>query len=112
MPAQLSVPAQADPQLGGFVIDTKVLGAASVGDRVRATLQGYWGFEKYNAPSFELVNLHDQTWEMAAPVAVTPVAEWSDQLLVSCVELTPVPVVCMAAARSPCATTSCRRRRS
>ena len=31
-----------------------------MGDRVRASLQGYWGFEKYNAPSFELVNVHNQ----------------------------------------------------
>jgi hypothetical protein len=60
------LPAQADPQLGGFIIDTKALGPAAVGDRVRASLQGFWGFEKYNAPSFELVNVHAQTWELAA----------------------------------------------
>ena len=54
----IELPARADPQLGGFVIDTKELGTTAVGDRVRASLQGYWGFEKYNAPSFELVNVH------------------------------------------------------
>ncbi len=61
----VELPARADAQSGGFVIDTKALGAAAVGDRVRASLQGYWGFEKYNAPSFELVNVRQQTWEIA-----------------------------------------------
>jgi hypothetical protein len=62
----VEVPAKADPQLGGFLIDTKALGTVAVGDHVRATLQGYWGFEKYNAPSFELVNVHNQSWALAA----------------------------------------------
>ena len=61
----VEVPAKADPQLGGFLIDTKALGTVAVGDHVRATLQGYWGFEKYNAPSFELVNVHNQSWALA-----------------------------------------------
>ncbi len=38
-----------------------------MGDRVRATLQGYWGFEKYNAPSFELVNVPQSVLGLAAP---------------------------------------------
>src|SRR3984957_19303464 len=63
----IELPARADPQLGGFVIDTKELGTTAVGDRVRASLQGYWGFEKYNAPSFELVNVHAQSWALATP---------------------------------------------
>jgi hypothetical protein len=63
----VELPAQADAQLGGFVIDTKALGPVAVGDRVRASLQGYWGFEKYSAPSFDLVNVHAQTWELATP---------------------------------------------
>ena len=63
----VELPAKADPQLGGFLIDTKDLGTTSVGDRVRASLQGYWGFEKYNAPSFEWVNVHNQSWALASP---------------------------------------------
>lgn len=63
----IELPARADAQLGGFFIDTRALGTAAVGDRVRASLQGYWGFEKYNAPSFELVNVHAQSWDLATP---------------------------------------------
>jgi hypothetical protein len=63
----VELPAKADPQLGGFLIDTKDLGPTAVGERVRASLQGYWGFEKYNAPSFELVNVHNQSWALATP---------------------------------------------
>src|SRR3954454_7732938 len=63
----VEVPAKADPQLGALLIDTKALGTVAVGDHVRATLQGYWGFEKYNAPSFELVNVHNQSWALATP---------------------------------------------
>src|SRR5882762_11296784 len=36
----VELPAKADPQLGGFLIDTRDLGTSSVGDRVRASLQG------------------------------------------------------------------------
>jgi hypothetical protein len=63
----VELPAKADPQLGGFLIDTQELGSTAVGDHVRASLQGYWGFEKYNAPSFELVNVHNQSWALATP---------------------------------------------
>jgi hypothetical protein len=63
----VELPARADPQLGGFAIDTSELGTSAVGDRVRASLQGYWGFEKYTAPSFELVNVRAQTWALATP---------------------------------------------
>jgi hypothetical protein len=61
----LELPARADPELGGFVVDTTPLGNAALGDRIRASLHGYWGFEKYEAPSFELVNVRAQTWELA-----------------------------------------------
>lgn len=63
----VELPARADAQTGGFIVDTKALGAAAVGDHVRASLEGYWGFEKYNAPSFELVNVRQQAWELANP---------------------------------------------
>jgi len=63
----IDLPAHADAEQGGFLVDTSALGTASLGDRVQASLHGYWGFEKYSGPEFELVNAHAQKWELAAP---------------------------------------------
>ena len=58
------LPARADAQQGGFVVDTSGLGTASLGDSVRGSLHGYWGFDAYQGPSFQLVNAHAQTWQL------------------------------------------------
>ena len=60
------LPATADAAQGGFVIDTSPLHAARLGDSVRATLQGYWGFDRYDGPGFLLMNAQSKTWELAA----------------------------------------------
>ena len=57
--------AKADPQQGGFIVNTASLATASLGDRIQGSLQGYWGFEKYAGPTFELVNAHTQNWSLA-----------------------------------------------
>jgi len=59
------LPAKADPQQGGFIVNTASLATASLGDRIQGALQGYWGFEKYAGPTFELVNAHTQNWSLA-----------------------------------------------
>jgi hypothetical protein len=61
----IDLPAQADPAQGGFVIDTSGLGALNLGDSVRGTLRGYWGFDPYTGPSFQLVNARAQTLAVA-----------------------------------------------
>jgi hypothetical protein len=67
----IELPAKADALQGGFVVDTSTLVTASLGDSVRGSLHGYWGFDKYAGPEFELVNARAQTWEMAAKDAGT-----------------------------------------
>jgi hypothetical protein len=62
----LELPAVADASQGGFVVDTSGLGAVSLGDTVHATLRGYWGFEPYHGPTFELRNAHTASWQLAA----------------------------------------------
>ena len=62
----IDLPATADAVQGGYVIDTAALHSASLGDSVHATLQGYWGFERYHGPNFVLMNAHSKTWELAA----------------------------------------------
>ncbi len=62
----IDLPARADPQQGGFIVDTAVLGTASLGDRIQGSLHGYWGFERYSGPTFQLVNAHLQNWSLSA----------------------------------------------
>jgi hypothetical protein len=62
----IDLPAKADAAQGGFVVDTSGLGAVSLGDSVRGVLHGYWGFDSYAGPSFQLVNARAQTWALAS----------------------------------------------
>lgn len=52
----LDLPARADAEQGGFVVNTAALGKKDLGDDIRATLHGHWGFSDYQGPSFQLVN--------------------------------------------------------
>jgi hypothetical protein len=58
----IDLPATADATQGGFVVDTSPLGTASLEDRFQGSLHGYWGFEKFDGPGFQLVNAHSQNW--------------------------------------------------
>ena len=58
----IDLPATADAEQGGFVIDTSSLATASLADRFQGSLQGFWGFEKFEGPGFQLVNTHAQAW--------------------------------------------------
>ncbi|MGA7540017.1 MAG: hypothetical protein WBW93_14765 [Steroidobacteraceae bacterium] len=62
----IELPAQADAEQGGFVIDTSGLGTASLGNRVHGALQGYWGFEPFDGPAFQLVNAREESWRLPA----------------------------------------------
>jgi hypothetical protein len=60
----IDLPAHPDAKQGGLVVDTSGLGAASLGDSVRGSVRGYWGFDSYEGPSFQLVNAHAQPWNL------------------------------------------------
>lgn len=60
----IDLPATADPEQGGFVIDTSALGATHLGDNVQGVLHGRWGFDEYRGPSFQLVNATTQSWAL------------------------------------------------
>jgi hypothetical protein len=62
--ATIDLPARADAERGGFVVDTTALGKAALGDSVRGSLHGFWGFEPYAGPTFQLVNTHAQPWSV------------------------------------------------
>ncbi len=61
----IDLPAKADASQGGFVIDTTSLDNASLTDRFQGSLFGYWGFETFEGPRFQLVNTHAQAWSRA-----------------------------------------------
>jgi len=62
----IELPATADAVQGGYVVDTAALHATPLEDSMHASLQGYWGFERYHGPSFALMNAHAKTWALAA----------------------------------------------
>jgi hypothetical protein len=61
----IRLPARADAARGGYVVNTAALDARSLGDTVRGSLQGYWGFELYQGPSFQLRNAGANSWSLA-----------------------------------------------
>jgi hypothetical protein len=62
----IALPARADAQQGGFVVDTAVLQSAKLGETIQASLRGYWGFEPYQGPMFRLRNAHAKSWALAS----------------------------------------------
>jgi hypothetical protein len=62
----VDLPARAEAERGGFAVDTSALRNVSLGDTMRASLHGYWGFDKYEGPSFQLVDAREQPWRLAA----------------------------------------------
>src|SRR3984893_18378775 len=60
----IELPATADAAQGGYLVDTSGLHSTALGDTAHATLQGYWGFERYHGPGFVLMNAHSKAWEL------------------------------------------------
>ncbi len=59
------LPARADAEQGGYVVDTAGLRSAALADTVHGQLQGYWGFEPYAGPGFQLRNARAASWSLA-----------------------------------------------
>jgi hypothetical protein len=62
----LELPATADAERGGFLIDTAALKGVTLGAGARGALQGYWGFDPYRGPSFEIAESGTPSWELVA----------------------------------------------
>jgi hypothetical protein len=85
----LDLPARADPEQGGFVVDTSALAGADLGSNIRGALQGRWGFDDYHGPSFELINTQTLTLSPAQQAALIVGREDTVHLQavsVSCIE--------------------------
>ena len=62
----IELPATADATRGGFAIDAVALRSVSLGQSVVGHLHGQWGFDRYDGPSFHLVDARQQSWALAA----------------------------------------------
>ena len=62
----IDLPVHADPVQGGYVVETSKLGPVVLGDSVQASLKGFWGFDPYEGPTFRLINVHANSWDLAA----------------------------------------------
>jgi hypothetical protein len=62
----IELPARADAERGGFVVDTSALAPARLAESMHAALHGYWGFDPYQGPVFRLVGARAQPWRLLA----------------------------------------------
>ena len=70
----VDIPVKADPEKGGFVADSSKIDTASLGELLDASLQGVWGFDRFEGPHFRV--------EMAAPTQWTLAADDQQSLVV------------------------------
>ncbi len=85
----LELPARADPEQGGFVVDTSTLSGADLGPNIHGALHGRWGFDDYSGPSFQLMNTQTLTLSPAQQSALIVGREDTVHLQavsVSCIE--------------------------
>ena len=61
----VELPAVADAARGGFAIDTHLLPPGTLDAQVKGTLHGYWGFERFDGPNFNLRGAHPAQWTVA-----------------------------------------------
>jgi len=62
----VDLPATPDPSQGGFVVDAHALNSAKLDPGVKGTVRGYWGFDSFEGPAFNMVNVHPATWTVPA----------------------------------------------
>ena len=60
----ISLPASADAERGGFVVDTAALKNVELAVPSRARLAGYWGFDAYEGPAFDIADAQAVAWNL------------------------------------------------
>jgi hypothetical protein len=61
----LDLPAHPEAVRGGFVIDTHTVEVASMDPQAIGVLRGYWGFQPFDGPSFQLEGARAADWSLA-----------------------------------------------
>jgi hypothetical protein len=62
----IDLPAKADPERGGLVIDTHQLHLSDLDVSITATLRGQWGFQSFEGPRFQLRSPSPAKWTIAS----------------------------------------------
>ena len=62
----LDLPAKADAERGGIVVDTSAAKDKNFDPDVSETLRGSWGFDPFEGPTFHLRTSHSASWTIAA----------------------------------------------
>lgn len=62
----VDLPAAPDPSQGGFVVDAHALNSAKLDPSVKGMVRGYWGFDRFEGPAFQMVNAHPAAWTIPA----------------------------------------------
>jgi hypothetical protein len=61
----LDVPAKADAGRGGFTVDAHALNGHPLDTELSGTLRGYWGFDRFDGPTFHLRSPQPGKWVIA-----------------------------------------------
>lgn len=62
----LELPAIADATQGGFLIDAHALQGTQVTGPLQGKLHGFWGFQAFAGPTFNLQSAHSSSWKVPA----------------------------------------------
>jgi hypothetical protein len=65
--AEVKLPIKANAVQGGFVVDSHELAGRDMDQDVTGTVRGYWGFETYEGPRFDLKTAHSGKWNIPPP---------------------------------------------
>lgn len=76
----VDLPATADAARGGFTIDIHGLPPGSPKSQVKGTLRGFWGFEAYEGPSFNLRAARGGQWTISPEDRSSLIADREDTL--------------------------------
>jgi hypothetical protein len=60
----VDLPARPEAVRGGFVVDTHTVEVAGMDPQATAVLRGYWGFQPFDGPSFQLEGTHPANWTL------------------------------------------------
>ena len=63
----IDLPAWADAEVGGFVVDTRPIRGTPFRNAVDGVLHGDWGFSRYQGPRLRLENASAAGWTVATP---------------------------------------------